>query len=302
MRRINTATKAVDLFGVGKHGFKNGDPALAILATKLNAEFFNSIQEELANLIEASGQTLAGADNTQLLKALQILRETMLTKSVAGGVNVTLTDAESRHTVILLTGVLTANINVIVPATGRPWVIANNTTGAFTVTVKTAAGSGVAVTQATAAQLYCDGTNVLQPAVTIPDASTSVKGKVQLATAAEAQALTDALKALSPAGLAAAFGGANQSLGANGYQRIAGGLILQWGTTASLAVNSSTPITFPIAFPSVAAICLAGGTVSTVNGSAAQQTAMNVSALSVSGFTVSNDDGVMSARWFALGY
>lgn len=203
MRRIDTATKAVDLFGAGKHGFKDGDPALAILATKLNAAFFNSIQEEVANLIEASGQTLNGADNTQLLQALQILRETLLTKSVAGGVNVTLTDAESRHTVIRLTGVLTANINVIVPAAGRPWVIANNTTGAFTVTVKTAAGSGVVITQATAAQLYCDGTNVLQPAVTIPDASTSVKGKVQLATLAEAIAGIDALKALTSAGLEA---------------------------------------------------------------------------------------------------
>lgn len=162
MRRIDTATKAVDLFGAGKHGFKNGDPNLAILATKLNAEWFNALQEELANLIEASGQTLNNADNTQLLQSLQILRETMLTKSVAGGANVTLSAAESRNTVIMLTGVLTANINVIVPAAGRPWVIANNTTGAFTVTVKTAAGTGVLVPQATAAQLYCDGTNVAQ--------------------------------------------------------------------------------------------------------------------------------------------
>lgn len=72
MRRIDTSTKAVDLFGVGKHGFRNGDPALAILATKLNAEFFNSLQEEVASLIEASGQTLNPADNTQLAKAMPV--------------------------------------------------------------------------------------------------------------------------------------------------------------------------------------------------------------------------------------
>lgn len=70
MRRIDTTTKAVDLFGAGKHGFKNGDSALAILATKLNAEWFNAIQEELANFIEGSGQSLNSADNTQLSKAL----------------------------------------------------------------------------------------------------------------------------------------------------------------------------------------------------------------------------------------
>lgn len=165
MRRIDTATKAVDLFGAGKHGFKDGDPALAILATKLNAAFFNSVQEELANLIELSGQTLNPADNTQLYQAVQLLGAALLSKSVAGGSNVTLTTAESRNTIILLTGVLAANINVIVPAAGRQWIIVNNTTGAFTVTVKTAAGSGVVVTQGGALQLYCDGSNVAQVGV-----------------------------------------------------------------------------------------------------------------------------------------
>lgn len=165
MRRIDTATKAVDLFGAGKHGFKDGDPALAILATKLNAAFFNSAQEELANLIELSGQALNSADNTQLYQAVQLLGATLLSKSVAGGSNVSLTTAESRNAIILLTGVLTANINVIVPAVGRKWVIVNNTTGAFMVTVKTAAGSGVAVTQGGALQLYCDGSNVAQVGV-----------------------------------------------------------------------------------------------------------------------------------------
>lgn len=73
MRRIDTSTKAVDLFGAGKHGFKNGDPSLAILATKLNAEFFNATQEELASLIEYAGLTLDDADNTQLRQAISAL-------------------------------------------------------------------------------------------------------------------------------------------------------------------------------------------------------------------------------------
>jgi len=38
----------------------------------------------------------------------------------------------------------------------------NNTTGAFTVAVKTAAGTGVVVPPGQRAVVYCDGTNVLR--------------------------------------------------------------------------------------------------------------------------------------------
>lgn len=39
------------------------------------------------------------------------------------------------------------------------------------------------------------------------------------------------------------------SKAANGYQKLPGGLILQWFTTASLASNTLTTVNFPIAFP-----------------------------------------------------
>jgi hypothetical protein len=38
----------------------------------------------------------------------------------------------------------------------------NNTTGAFTVTSKSATGTGYTLTQAKRAQVYCDGTNWVQ--------------------------------------------------------------------------------------------------------------------------------------------
>ena len=69
MRRISTPTAAQDLFGPGKHGFRNGDPANAILATRLQAEWFNALQEEVATFIEQAGIALDGLDNAQLLKA-----------------------------------------------------------------------------------------------------------------------------------------------------------------------------------------------------------------------------------------
>jgi len=71
MRRITTGTRELNLFGPGKDGFKNGDLANAILPTDLNADWFNQVQEELANFIEAAGIALDGGVRTQLVQALR---------------------------------------------------------------------------------------------------------------------------------------------------------------------------------------------------------------------------------------
>jgi hypothetical protein len=84
----------------------------------------------------------------------------VLSKSVAGGVNVTLTAVEAGNGILIFTGTLTANIAVIVPSNGGRWQVVNSTSGAFSLTVKTAAGSGVTVAQGKSRILYCDATNV----------------------------------------------------------------------------------------------------------------------------------------------
>jgi hypothetical protein len=81
--------------------------------------------------------------------------------SVAGTGNYTLSGFELNRIAYSLIGVLTGNRNVIVPATVQQYWINNNTTGSFTLTVKTAAGTGVVVPQGGAAILYCNGTNVV---------------------------------------------------------------------------------------------------------------------------------------------
>ncbi|HGO6078364.1 TPA: hypothetical protein ACK3PA_002777 [Burkholderia cenocepacia] len=85
-------------------------------------------------------------------------------------VNVTLTPAQAMKSRIVLTGALTGNVQIILPAWTREWTIVNNTTGAFTITVKTASGTGVAI-PAGAARVVCDGTNVTQPAESIASAT-----------------------------------------------------------------------------------------------------------------------------------
>lgn len=108
--------------------------------------------------------TAASATNTTQIATTAYVQQSvngMLTKSVAGGVDVTLTAAEAGYATLKFTGALTANINVIVPTTPGYWRVINGTSGAFTLTVKTAAGTGTGVTQGLNWGVICDGTNVI---------------------------------------------------------------------------------------------------------------------------------------------
>lgn len=70
MQRINTPTKAANLFGPGKDGFRAAGQA-GERPTQLSPDFLNEVQEELANVIEDAGLVLGGS-NDQLLTALVI--------------------------------------------------------------------------------------------------------------------------------------------------------------------------------------------------------------------------------------
>ena len=74
-----------------------------------------------------------------------------------------ITNIQSRAMALNITGVLTGNRAVIVPAKSKSYVVTNSGSGAYTLTVKTAAGpgAGVVVSQGDVALLYCDGTNVV---------------------------------------------------------------------------------------------------------------------------------------------
>lgn len=73
--------------------------------------------------------------------------------------DVTLTQAQAACRSLTINGVLTGNRNIIVPNDWEGIVFCNNT-GAFTTTIKTAAGTGIVVGQTKRAHLLADGTNV----------------------------------------------------------------------------------------------------------------------------------------------
>ena len=81
---------------------------------------------------------------------------------IAGSGNYTLTVSELNKTAYIFTGLLTGNRDIIVPTTAQQYWVSNQTTGSYTLGIKTAAQSpAVTVAQGARAILYCDGTNVV---------------------------------------------------------------------------------------------------------------------------------------------
>lgn len=92
------------------------------------------------------------------------------------------------------------------------------------------------------------------------------------------------------------FTGSNQSLSASGYQKLPGGLILQWGTVESTE-DTAQSFTFPLAFPN--ACFIAVGSFVTDN-----TYPVRISATTATTFTVDRADAVSdnNIRYFAIGY
>lgn len=91
-----------------------------------------------------------------------------------------------------------------------------------------------------------DNTQLLDALVAmgVRAASTTETGVVELATNAETLAGTDTTRVVTPAGLASF----TKSLASNGYIKLPGGLILQWGSGVTSS-GGTLAVTFPLAFP-----------------------------------------------------
>jgi len=69
---------------------------------------------------------------------------------------------QARMAILDLSGTLTANIEIIVPAKSKFYIVKNGTslTGSETITVKTSGGTGIEITAAASELVFCDGTDV----------------------------------------------------------------------------------------------------------------------------------------------
>jgi hypothetical protein len=99
------------------------------------------------------------------LEVLDAFAGGFLSKNVGGSADVTLTTAnasatsEASNKVIDLNGLLTGNITVFIPAEENNYIVYNNTSGSFSLTVAATGHSanGVAITQGAYDVVYCDG-------------------------------------------------------------------------------------------------------------------------------------------------
>lgn len=225
MQRITTTTKAADLFGAGKHGFKDGNLALGIAPTEFNAEWVNGVQEELLNVIEAAGITPAAATRNQALSAINLLSgKVQSINSFAANTTLTVSDL---GTLVRMTGAVARTFTLPSLAVGlEGQSIKFFNAGTADMTVQRAGADVIQINSATATSI------TLRPG----DALTLIRNTATGWVAADGSAN---LKN------SAQFAG---SIAASGYQALPGGFILQW-QTFNAAINSTTTVTLPIAFP-----------------------------------------------------
>lgn len=113
------------------------------------------------------------------------------TISTTGGTttltNVDYVDDQAKKAVIDVSGVLVSNATIVIPNTSRLYRVFNRTSGAFTLTLKTASGSGILVTQSTVVEIYCNGSDVVRYASPLSD---YVTGAPATASGAAASAVS----------------------------------------------------------------------------------------------------------------
>jgi hypothetical protein len=95
------------------------------------------------------------------------------------------------------------------------------------------------------------------------------------------------------------FTGGNQSLGTSGYQKLPGGLIMQWGNTGALSGGQNLTVTYPIAFPNAVL-----NVQTTVIVSTDTNEIVFVYNVSTSTFVAANSNpgALAGVYWLAIGY
>ncbi len=122
----------------------------------------------------------------------KLLNARALTFNLTANANYTLTADQNLYGNLTITDtgvVLTAGRDIIVDTVGRLFLFTNST--AQTLTVKTLAGTGIAVAAGGSTALICDETDVL-------DFASFSGGGLSIASTAEAQTGTDNTKAITP--------------------------------------------------------------------------------------------------------
>lgn len=180
-----------------------------------------------------AGDSSSQVSNTSFVQtAVQNATGSILVKSVAGNSDVSLSTTEINNAILQLTGTLTGNISVIVQnGVSKQWLVANLTSGLFTLTFRTSAtsGTGVSVPYGKVMHVYSDGVNVL------PAANVILNGSVDNSPIGATTSSTAAVTTLSSSG--------NTNLATGAGSKVGVGTITS--PTVTMAVGGTDALKIP---------------------------------------------------------
>ena len=260
-------TKATNF--TAKDGLPTGNSGKIVKGAEIDTEL-NAVANAIASKADINSPTFTGTPAAPTASAGTNTTQVSTTAFVTAA-----TVAERTATSTLTNKTLTS------PAINTPTIAGGSITGITDLTVADG-GTGVSTIDANAVVLG-NGTSAIQTV------APSTSGNVLASNGTTWS--SSALSSLS------VF---DKSLSANGYQKLPGGLIIQWGESGSVANDNSLAVTLPISFPSACvSVQITGNKTITVSGSGIQ----TVQSLSTTGFQINNgQDTAMTFYWIAIGY
>lgn len=300
MHRIDHTTAAVSIPAAEPSGspgyFREGDPVGGTPATIVTADWANAIQEELINVLVATGITPSKVDNAQLLASISALGG-----NFAG--------------VVLHASSVTLGAAHI----GRLNSLSGNTSQTLTLPLAASVSAGKAI-----AFIGAGSTAVLTVARSGAD---YIDDPLGTSAASIALLFGDTLRLVSngvdrwipiggSAALARSSGVFAKLFNAAGYQKLPSGLIIQWDafditttTGAAGSIQTGTK-TFPIAFPTSCRAVITQlrpqGYGGTGNESEEHSMAASASTSSVFAWSISRNfgsgSGICSVNYIAIGH
>lgn len=160
-----TLPDLADTYGDWFCGFRNQGTGAATLIGDANIDGAASIAVGVGESFEVhSGPTQWYTEGRGRSASFNF---SQLIKSVTGGAT-SLTLSEASNVVQKYTGTLLSNQEIVLPSVVQVYYVSNQTTGAYSFTLKTSGvGSLVVVPQNTNVIVFCDGTNVINCATTV---------------------------------------------------------------------------------------------------------------------------------------